>query len=438
VAVGLAACSAPAPAPRPNVVLIVIDTLRADHLGCYGDPEARTPTIDALAARSAQFRCIAQAPWTTPAVATILSGAYPAGHGANRTRTALPESVPLLQELLREEGWSTGAVVSHSLIGRRYGFARGFDAFDQSAAGGHNTISSDEVTALAGAWVDSASRPFLLFAHYFDAHFNFLEHAGHTRSGGYRGQLEPAMDIWKMRRLSNLLGAEDLRYLHALYRGEIAFLDAALADLFRHLEDRGLAGSTAVVLTADHGEEFLEHGWLGHTRNLNAVLLEVPLLVCGPGAARGPRAATAMQVDVLPTVLGLAGVGAPRTPGIDLTREEPSRRTLYAEVTYEAQPFRGQEKVRQAAGLGATADQRALQSGRWKLIEDRLRGTTHLYDLESDPGEMRDLAEERGEEVERLRKLLAATDAAEPGAVGVEVTLNEAEVERLRGLGYVE
>ncbi|MGQ0722030.1 MAG: sulfatase [Candidatus Eiseniibacteriota bacterium] len=432
----LAACAGSPPGPQPSVVLIVIDTLRADHVGCYGDPEARTPAIDALAARAAQFRCVAQAPWTTPSVATILSGAWPSGHGASRARTAIVESVPLLQEVLGQAGWATGGVVSHGLLARRFGFDRGFDWFDSSPAGGHDIASSDTVTALAASWIDSAARPFFLFAHYFDAHYNYLEHRGLTRTDDYQGRLRPGLDIWRLRRESQFLTAEDVRYLRALYRGEIAFVDAAVGRLLRRLEERG-PGSAAIVFTADHGEEFLEHGWLGHTRSLHAAALHVPLLVSGPGVAPGARTAAAMQVDVRPTILGLAGERAPRTPGVDLAREDPRDRPLYSEVVYEEKPLRGGD-LREALGLSTDADQRALQSGRWKLIEDRMRGETHLYDLESDPGETRNLAAERPDEVERLRGLLASTDAAEPGLVGEEVTFTPGDAEKLRALGYVQ
>jgi arylsulfatase A-like enzyme len=435
-AAGLTACGGSPSGPRPDIVLVVVDTLRADHLGCYGDPEARTPVIDALAARSAQFRCVAQAPWTTPAVATILSGEYPSGHGASRARTAVAESVPLVQEALRDEGWATGGVVSHGLLGRRFGFDRGLDWFDASPAGGHNIASSDTVTALAAAWIDSATRPFFLFAHYFDAHYNYLEHPGLTRTDDYEGRLRPGLDIWQLRRESQLLTSEDVRYLRALYRGEITFVDAAVGRLLRRLEERG-AGEAVVVLTADHGEEFLEHGWLGHTRNLHAVTLHVPLLVSGPGIAPGPHAAAAMQVDLRPTILGLTGVRAPNTPGVDLFREDPSDRPLYAEVIYQEKPLHGGD-LRKSLGLSTNADQRALQSGRWKLIEDRMRGATHLYDLDSDPGETRNLAAERPDEVERLRRLLASTDAAEPGLVGEEVTIGSGDAGKLRALGYVQ
>jgi arylsulfatase A-like enzyme len=440
----LAALGSCASAPaRPNVLLIVIDTLRADHLGCYGDPEARTPSIDAVAGRSAQFRCVSQAPWTTPATATILSGLFPAGHGANRPRQKIPESVPLLAEAFRDGGWRTGAVVSHSLVGRHLGFARGFDAFDQSNAGGHDYVSSDSVTALATAWVDSSSGPFFLFVHYFDAHYNYLEHEGFTRPGDYQGRLEPGMDIWEMLRMHEFLGEEDMRYVRRLYRGEISYLDAALHRLFRHLEERGLLEGTAVVLTADHGEEFLEHGWIGHTRSLHDVALDIPLLVHGPGVDPGARPAKAMQVDVRPTVLGLAGIDGATTPGVDLSRVEPGPRTLYSEVTYDAEALakqnaKGRQDFRKSLGLSKSADQRALESDGWKVIEDRLAGRWHLFDLTHDPGEKRDLATDRPDLLERMKQLLAATDAGAPGPAGEQVPISDEEREKLRALGYVD
>jgi arylsulfatase A-like enzyme len=437
-------CCAATPEP-PNVLLIVIDTLRADHLGCYGDPEGRTPAIDALARRSGQFRCVAQASWTTPATATILSGLYPAGHGANEPRRMIPDSVPLLAEEFREGGWRTGAVVSHTMVGRHLGFDRGFDSWDQSNAGGHDYVSSDSVTALARTWIDSSTGPFFLLVHYFDAHYNYMEHPGFTRPGTYRGPLKPGMDISQMLRMVPFLDDEDMSYIRRLYRGEISYLDDALLRLCRHLDERRLSEGTVVVLTADHGEEFLEHGWIGHTRSLHDVALDVPLLVHGPGVTPGPRAAKAMQVDVRPTLLALTGIDATPTPGADLTRGAPQDRALYSEVTFDAGALkrergqdRGRENPLKALGLSKSADQRALEKGGWKVIEDRLTGAWHLYDLVGDPGERHDRAKDKPDELDRLKRMLAVMSAATPRAVGEEVPVSEDEVEKLRALGYVD
>ncbi|NNE42937.1 MAG: sulfatase, partial [Gemmatimonadetes bacterium] len=288
------------------VILLVVDTLRADHLGCYGDPEVRTPGIDRLARNAAQFRCSATAPWTLPAAGSIMTGRLPSGHGADFPRRRLSGDVPLVAEDFQGAGYRTAAFISHTMVGAEFGFARGFDVFDESNALGHEHVSSDAVTGLATDWLGgsgTADDDFFLFLHYFDPHYNYVAHENWTAPGEYGGRIESGMDIWKLRRLIPYLGDGDVDYLRRLYRGEIHLLDGSLRALFRDLERRGLADRATVILTADHGEEFLEHGWLGHTRNLREVLLDIPMIVRSPGrVAPGLRPERATQLDVRPTL----------------------------------------------------------------------------------------------------------------------------------------
>ncbi|HMB69267.1 MAG TPA: sulfatase [bacterium] len=432
----LASCGGPS-APPPSVVLIVVDTLRADHLGCYGDPEVRTPFLDALAARGAQFRCQSQAPWTLPATATILSGLYPAGHATNAPRRTLPEYLPLVTEVFRDAGYSTAGFVSHDLVSADYGFNRGFSAWDDSNAGGHRWVSSDSVTALAVSWLEPVQEPVFLFVHYFDPHYDYLAHPGWTRPIEYEGEIEEGANMWTTRKRIPFLGADDARFLRNLYRGEIAMVDASLHRLFRVLE--GLGIEPAVVMTADHGEEFLEHGWLGHTRNLRQVVMDVPMLVSAPGRIpSGPRPERAMQVDVRPTLQDLARLPAPGTPGVSLAGAVPAVRDLYSEVTYDANEFaQGGYQLRKAMGLNKRADMRSLVRWPWKIVWDRLEQSWSLYDLESDPGELADVSADHPDVLERLRPVVEENEAAIPGEVGEQITLTDEDLEKLRGLGYV-
>lgn len=437
----LFAVSCGEPPPPPNVLLIIVDTLRADHLGCYGDPEVRSPMMDALAARGAQFRCFSQGPWTLPTTATIMTGLYPAGHGANFPRRTLSPEVPVLAESFLEAGYHTAGIVSHDLVGAAYGFNRGFEVYDDSNARGHNYVSGDSVTTMALDWLDGTTGPFFLFLHYFDPHYNYLEHAGWTPPlGDYDGEVKPGTGMTAMRKRIPFLGAKDVRYLRQLYRGEIAEVNGQMRRLFRYLEENSLDRNLAVVMTGDHGEEFLEHGWLGHTRNLGQVLLNVPLLVSKPGTVpRGVQPERAMQIDIRPTLLDLAGLPPPDTPGVALTHGAPAGRALYAEVTYDASAFinAGGYKARRAMGLGKKADRRSLVSWPWKIVEDRLAKKWVLYDLENDPGENKNLVTEEPEVLERMQALLVDTDAFTVGVVGEQINLSAEDVEKLRGLGYV-
>jgi arylsulfatase A-like enzyme len=357
-------------------------------------------------------------------------------------RRAVPDAVPLLAERFRDAGYATGGFVSHSILGRHYGFSRGFDTYDDSNALGHDAVTSGDVTGLAVDWLADAPEPYFLFVHYFDAHYNYMDHGALTFGGGYAGDVKPGEHITTIRRRLNDLTPDDVRYLRELYSGEVRFLDEWLRRLFRAVEARG--EEPVILFTADHGEEFLEHGWLGHTRNLKQVLLDVPLVVAAPGVRAGVRPETVMQVDVRPTVLQLAGQKPEDGPGVVLGTGPLADRDLYAEVTYDAREFvekPAQYQLREAMGINKTADRRSLRHGRWKIVHDRLADTWHLYDLESDPGERRDLAAELPEDTERMRRRLLESSASEPGEAasqGEEVIVSKESVEQLRALGYVE
>jgi arylsulfatase A-like enzyme len=294
------------------------------------------------------------------------------------------------------------------------------------------------VTALAARWLETATPPVFLFVHYFDPHYDYMPHPAWTAPIEYGVELEEGANMWALRKRIPFLGKDDARFLRNLYRGEIARVDAALRRLFGTMEERGLADDLVVVLTADHGEEFLEHGWLGHTRTLGQVVLDVPMLVTAPGRVPpGLRRDIAMQVDVRPTLQNLAGLPSPGTPGVSLAAPVPAR-DLYSEVTYDASEFgRGGYQVRKAMGLDKEADQRSVLRWPWKAVWDRLARTWALYDLEADPGELRDLAADRPEVMESLRPALEENEAAIPGEVGEQITLTDEDLEKLRGLGYV-
>ena len=347
-----------------DVVLIVVDTLRSDGLGCGGAPARQSPELDALAARSAQFRtCVSQSPWTIPALGSIVTGHYPSTHGANWLSASLSESVPTLAERFRDAGWATAGIVSHYLAGERHGFARGFDHFDERNAAGHRHISSKILTDFALDWLDDQTGPSFLFVHYFDPHYDYRTHRGFTQTEAYGGAVEPGTDIWELRAAADDLDADDLAHLRELYAGEIRFMDHHVGRLLRSLRSR--ERDVVIAVTADHGEEFLEHGWLGHTRNLHGGLVRVPLLVHDSRRPeREVREDPAMLVDVHPTLLALAGLEVGEGPGRDLFRETGPR-DLISEVEFgprDSTPPEGdRETLDRERQLAKTAFQQAIQ-----------------------------------------------------------------------------
>jgi arylsulfatase A-like enzyme/Flp pilus assembly protein TadD len=301
VALGLAAgCNRvehqPVPRPTgPSVVLVTIDTLRADHVGAYGAGFAQTPVLDALAREGTRFEtAIAATPITLPSHASLLTGTWPPRHGVRHNGTfRLGEALPTLAERFRASGYATGAVVGAVVLGRRYGLARGFEHYDdhvgsrKAGATGFLERTATEVTDAALAWRASlGDRPFFLWVHYYDPH---LEH-----------RAPPSFAA---------------RFPDRPYDAEIAYVDHELGRLRDGLASQG-AGETLWAVTADHGESLGDHGELNHGMTLYDAALHVPWILHGPGVPADRSVEGVVRaVDVAPTLLSLAGL--PSLPDVD-------------------------------------------------------------------------------------------------------------------------
>jgi choline-sulfatase len=397
----LAAC-AEEPALRPNLLLITIDTLRPDALGCYG-AEVPTPALDALAERGARFTNLSAASsWTLPSLATLMTGRHAATHGAVDDRHGLDEELPVLAERAAAAGYRTHGIGSHIFLGERYGLQRGFATYDDDLAPryeerrlAHRQITSPDLVARAEAWLEGleGDAPWLLWVHAFDPHNEYREHAGFTNGDEPRD----------------------------LYDGEVRFTDHHLGRLFASLGARGLVDDTLVVVVADHGEEFGEHGGRLHRRTLFEEVVRVPLILAGPGVPRAEVTAPVGMVDLLPTLLDLLDLAPPdQLAGTSL-------RPLLAEgPAPAARPV--------VTELEGPRPQRALRLGRWKLVGSVLEDFWFLYDLEEDPGEQVDLASQHPERVAALRHLLEEELSAK--GAGRSVELGAEDLEHLEALGY--
>jgi arylsulfatase A-like enzyme len=441
----LPAPSAPPPpparaqAPRPNIVLYLVDTLRADYLGAYGHAAPTSPRLDAFARDAVLFEdAWAQASWTRSAVASVLTGLHVQAHGVDREDRVLPPSARTLPEALRAAGYRTGAFVANHLLGGRFGFDQGFDAWNPTAETLYGAPASDLVRG-ALAWLDSGPRPFFLYVHTMEPHAPYTPSEEDLRPfavGDYRG----ATDTRSLLRLGQLgtLDAQGLAFLRSRYEGEVHQNDRAFGELLDGLQARGLAASTVVVFTADHGEEFQEHGGTEHAKTLYQELVRVPLVVRLPGAStRGARErSTVQQIDLMPTMLGLAGVAVPPTlPGRDLGalfagRPDPR---LAPPVLFSEERF-------------AVVDKLSARAGNLKLIFNNdgpalWRAGSHLelYDLARDSAEKVNLAASRPIAVAFLqRRLDAFREAAPRAGADQSVALSSQEKEQLRALGYAQ
>jgi arylsulfatase A-like enzyme len=308
-------------APVDNLILISIDSLRADRVGCYGNPRNASPALDRLAREGVRFTtALSTTSWTLPSHISMLTGRYLLSHGVMTEMDRLPDAIPTLAEVLQRGGVATGAVVSAPLLDPTYGFARGFDDFDRSTAPRKGPFDSlraepaNEGTALALRWLHQrAGGRFFLFLHYWDVHYDYIPPPPYDRmfDPDYTGTVT-GEGFYHNRAINRGMRRRDLDHLIALYDGELRWVDDHIARVAAALEELGIAERTAIIVTSDHGDEFFEHGHKGHTRTLYREVVDIPLIIRAPGVRPGHVVdAPVSLVDVMPTALELMGMSVP-------------------------------------------------------------------------------------------------------------------------------
>ena len=425
------------PGERPDgwdVILVSLDTLRADRLGAYGYRRPTSPRLDALAREGVLFRtAIAQAPWTRPSHASMLMSRYPGEAGRATT--------PTLAEALWRAGWRTTALTGGGQVDYRFDiFQRGFESFQAT----HWIDDLESVVRLLEA---GRSRRELLFLHTYKVHDPYVE-ATFT-AGMPRGRLGPTFGKKDWERLGKRLGPEERRYVSALYDGGVAWVDERLGALFDRLRDEGLLDRALVVVTSDHGEQFWEHGSWRHGMNVYDHQLHVPLIVrlppalarrlvpgAGDEALRGRVIADQVQlVDLYPTLLDLLGL--PPQP-------ELSGRSLRPLLTGATAPER--EALAENTNI-PTYERKTLRTTRFKFIVSTprpwlrrkgMREGYELFDLRRDPGEKVDLAARHPEVAAFLHQRLKGLLGGGQRTMDEELPAGlDAELEaQLRALGY--
>jgi arylsulfatase A-like enzyme/Tfp pilus assembly protein PilF len=400
-------------AARPlNLLLVTIDTLRPDHLGCYGDREARTPEIDRLAAGGVVFEnAVTVVPVTLPSHASIMTGAYPAAHGVhNNGSYRLGETATTLAEVLHRNGYHTAAVVAGYPLVARFGLAQGFDTYDDRLPAererqiGYREKPAEEVSRAALTILEAPHAPFFLWLHFFDPHAPYAPP-------------EPYAAAFKGRP----------------YDGEIAYVDAEVGRVLERARRKDMAASTLVVLMSDHGEGLGEHGEWTHGVFLYDATLRVPLVLSLPGTLpAGKRVGgLARSIDVMPTVLSAlrlpipaADQGESLLPSIEDGSAPPgASRVALAET----------EVPRENYGWSAL---RAIREGPLKFIR---APRPELYDLTADPGESDDHAADRAQDAARLAADLESRfkEAEAVTTSGGRQEPDEQTRESLNALGYV-
>ena len=425
-------CSAPDP---PNLVLVSIDTLRADHTGPYGYARDTTPTLTRLAGQGLLFeQAYAASASTGPSHATLFTGAHVLSHGLVKNGLDLAPGEQTLAETLRAAGYQTGAVVGSFVLDPKFGFDQGFDHYDArfrrrtGAAGVWQDHAfevferrADEVSDIAIEWLDGLApdRPFFLFVHYYDPH------------AGY----EPP-DDW-LTRFGEQVERHTPEHRIERYDAEIAYTDHQLGRLLARVEEIAPPERTLVVVTADHGEGLGDHDVAGHGVVLYEEAVRVPLVLRWPGRIDpGLRiAAPVGAVDVAPTLLDLMGLDAPAAvEGESLADVLRGTSPAYRRPVFLVR----RHYDRGHAGLlPVDGYQFGVRTGRWKWIEDPKLGTRELYDLQTDPQERSNLAATLPDDAARLGELMATWRSAIGDAPPVKA-LGASDRRALEALGYVE
>ncbi|HEU4400629.1 MAG TPA: sulfatase [Candidatus Polarisedimenticolia bacterium] len=449
----LAACGS---RPAPNVLLVVIDTARADRFSFDGYRRDTSPRIAALAREGAVYeRACTPAPWTLPAHASLFTGLFPSRHGADSGHLRLDDDLPTLAEAFRGAGYRTLGYAANPWVGRQYRLDRGFDSYEEiwrQVHGEEEDAGATRLNARVDRWLtwrdgnqEARRQPFFLFVNYLEPHLPY-----NPPEPERSAFLTPPVDAAAVERLRRFKHPEEVRYilgltalapgdlriLSDLYDGEIAYADRRVGELVDLLRRRALLDRTVVVITSDHGEEIGEHGFLDHKMNVYDPLLRIPLVLRYPPAvpagqriadpvmlqdlfptllglagietpARAPRGATAVgprEAVVLPGVRGLATV-SPRLGGGVAGAESTPPGGAEPIVAEFARPVQFLEVMREVVhGADLTPFERTLVA--WRSGDEKLHwssdGRHRLYDLARDPAEENDLAPQHPERVAAL------------------------------------
>ncbi|MFH1789035.1 MAG: sulfatase [Candidatus Altiarchaeota archaeon] len=405
-----------------NVIVILVDSLRADHLGCYGYPRNTSPNIDALAGQSIQYNhAFSAAPWTSASVASLFTSFYPSAHGVTALSERGSETVSsilsadfvTLAEALKENGYATYGVTANAWITPRLGFTQGFDVFQELdyKDGG----DAENLTGVALDFIDSAdtARPFFMYLHFMDSHMPY----------------EPLPEFDVFNESLDGYSGESQNKINK-YDGEILYLDIKLGEFFTHLKEKGIYDKTLIVFLADHGEQFGEHGSMGHGKSVYNVETHVPLLIKSGGVG-AERDDTVSLVDVYPTILDIIGVRINHTiQGESLLAGKQGG--AFSETTYlvdEQKSFVRSDGKKMIIAYNTTE----------KLVDRSDELNRQVYDVKTNSREKSGIKEGAlsDELAGELYTLYSQTRKYRKNVSVQEAQLTENTIKRLKELGYL-
>ena len=433
-------CGSPGPSlPQPGapIIIIDIDTLRADHLGCYGYQRPTSPNIDGFAAESVLFEwAFSQAPNTPPSQTSILTGLYPGTHGMIEDEDIVPDGITTLAEALAAHGMMTTGFHDGGYMSDHFNIGQGFQIYDNNRGQGLKGIGPKVFDWLR----ENHDQPFLLFVHTYDTHtpydptppFDalFVDEVPPPSPG-----FSPTTEQMEKIRLSKyteerlMLADNDLGYAMARYDAEIAYVDDWFGEFMALIRELGLDDRATIVFISDHGEEFQEHGSVLHEK-LYATVTRVPLIVRLPGGGISRRVPQTVQaMDIMPTLLDLAGCPIPdEVQANSLTSLIFGVDGEHPLTAFGESPFFG--------------ERRFIATGRHHLLFTKKNKTSELYDFRIDPLEQIDISSEQTAETARLQDLIEDWDEnirlpfQHDSQDGEDI--DEATLEQLKELGYIQ
>ena len=426
-----------------NIVLIGIDTLRFDHTNLdltNTTQRELTPGICEFAKRCSVFQnAISQSPWTMPAFASMFTGQYPQDHKAIDINGKLNYDAVTLAEILTEHGYDTQSVVSNSYVGTLHCLNQGFASVNEDAIQKVNKITSEDITDDAIEFIEKKhDSPFFLFAHYYDPHQDFNDHKEWTWANNYTGWLND--DPYKVRTHRGrrmLLNEADLDHLRDLYDEEIAYTDWHVTRLLNCLEINHLLENTIVIILADHGEEFMERGWLGHTISLYEELVHVPMAIYLPNFSHKQNVNCVVETrSIFGTILEYLGITNPTNP-CDANLQPVMSSDSAVETSDE--PAFSIVWLPNTMNVDERVKIMSLRSDRWKLIVNYTTNREYLFDIKNDPLEKIDVSSKHPEIFDSMLKQLHEQfiKLDDSGFQNPNIELDPKQIERLKSLGYL-
>jgi len=441
-----------AAADKPNVVLIVIESLRKDHVGCYGYFRNTTPSIDKFAKGAIRFtNAVATSSWTAPTHMSIFTGLYPSVHKILALRhicDPLDPKIQTLAETLKKAGFHTAGFISNPMLVSSLGYGRGFDVYDDRSVFAeiertHGDIrthqrTSETINKITCAWLKNHHKEqFFLFLHYFDPHFEYAPPPPYNTmfDPGYKGPADGSHML-----ITKSLPDRDLEHVKALYDGAIRYTDEHIGLLLKEMARYGLTDKTLVIIIADHGEEFYDHGGVLHGNTLYNEVTHIPFFIKFPGQSKAETIdALASQVDILPTVCDYLKIKIPENVQgenlLPLCRGEKKEihSFVFSELDNHASP-----------------EIRTVETHEYKLIRNFHTRKTELFSLKDDLAEKKNLfpagffhlepatARKMKRELKRFMKTSDRLSAAIKKMQTNKVILDEKTRQRLKSLGYIQ